>query len=67
MSVSFLAALPSPDEPTTIAVGAAMGAFVGSTIARLMRATPERRTHWSLEGSYYGTAFVLLAYTISNL
>lgn len=61
------AALPNPAEPGVIAIGAALGAVVGGTIARMLRYTSDNRMHWAVEGSYYGSGFALIVYLVINL
>lgn len=60
------AALPNPAEPSIVAIGAALGALVGGTIARMLRYTADNRMHWAVEGSYYGTGVSLLIYLGAN-
>jgi hypothetical protein len=60
------AALPDPSEPGVIALGAALGAFFGNTVAQVQGKGPEGRMRRSVDGSYYGTALALIAYLIAN-
>lgn len=63
----FLAAvLPNPSEPSVVAFGAVIGAFVGDTIARALRYDADNRMRWTVDGSYCGTGFALLLYLAAN-
>lgn len=60
------AVLPNPAEPGIIAIGAALGALIGGTSARMLRYTADNRMHWAVEGSYFGTGISLLIYLGAN-
>jgi NhaP-type Na+/H+ or K+/H+ antiporter len=62
----FTAALPGLSEPGTIGFGAAIGAFVGGTVAWLLRYDEDNRIRWMATGSYWGTGFAFLSYLIAN-
>ncbi len=61
------AALPNLAEPGVIAIGAALGAVVGGTVARALRYTSDNRMHWAVEGSYCGGGVALVVYLVVNL
>jgi hypothetical protein len=60
------AALPNPSDPPFIAFGAAIGAFLGGTAARLLPYNADNKMRWGLEGSYYGTGVALCVYLAVN-
>jgi len=60
------AALPNPAEPGFIAIGGALGAFFGGTIARTLRYDADSCMRWAVEGGYYGTGIALSAYLAVN-
>jgi hypothetical protein len=64
---TLIASLPNPAEPTIVAFGAALGAFIGNAIARVMREEPERRAQRSLDGAFHLTGIALALYLLSNL
>ena len=61
------AALPSPLDPAFIALGAALGAFFGHSIARALRYDADNRMQVTMDGSYYGTALALATYLVANV
>jgi uncharacterized membrane protein (UPF0136 family) len=62
-----MAALPSPSEPTFIAVGGVVGGFLGDSIARILGYNADNSMRTTLNGSYYGTGFSLAAYLVANV
>ena len=61
------AALPNPAEPGVIAIGAALGAFIGGTVARTLRYDADSCMRWAVEGGYYGTGAALGLYLVVNV
>lgn len=62
-----VAVLPSPSEPTFIAVGAVLGGFLGDSIARVLRYDADNSMRMAMNGSYYGTGLALAAYLVANV
>jgi hypothetical protein len=60
------AGLPNPSDPSLIAFGAAIGAFLGSAFARWNGYDRDDRTHAAIDGSYQGTAMALFVYIFVN-
>jgi hypothetical protein len=61
-----VASLPDPSEPSMIAFGAVIGAFLGNSLARWNGADRDGRTHAAIDGSYNGTAMALFVYIVAN-
>jgi hypothetical protein len=61
-----MAALPNPSDSSFVAFGAAVGAFLGGTAARLFPYNADNKMRWGIEGSYYGTGVALCVYLAVN-
>lgn len=61
-----IAELPDPSEPSLVAFGAAVGALLGSALARWNGYDRDGRTHAAIDGSYQGTAMALFVYIVVN-
>jgi|GEM_PF-3589177 len=59
--------LPNPSTPTSIAIGAVIGGWVGETIALARRYDADKTMRVAMKGSYYGTTLALVGYLVSNL
>lgn len=62
-----LASLPNPAEPAFIAFGGVMGTLVGGAIARFGCYDSDNKMHWTVEGSYYGTALSACIYVAAKV
>jgi len=61
-----IAALPHPADPNFIPLGATLGGLIGRTIALRCGYDADNIMHWTVEGSYLGTAVALCAYLAAN-
>lgn len=61
------AVLPNPAEPSVVAFGALVGAFVGHTVGWALGDDHDTRVRRSVNGSYVGTAIALTAYVLSTV
>jgi hypothetical protein len=62
-----IAVLPTPLDPAFIALGTALGAFFGQSVARALRYDADNRMQLTMDGSYYGTGLALAAYLAANV
>jgi hypothetical protein len=61
------AGLPDPASPSIVAFSAAVGVFLGTSLARRRGLDRERQAQAAVEGGYYGTAIGLTLYLAANL
>ena len=58
---------PNPVEPTSIAIGAIIGGWLGETVALVRRYDADKTIRIAMKGSYYGTTLALVGYLVANL
>jgi hypothetical protein len=58
---------PNPLAPTSIAIGAVIGGWVGETIALVCGYDADKTIRIAMKGSYYGTTLALVGYLVANL
>jgi len=59
--------LPNPFAPTSIAIGAIIGGWLGETVALVRRYDADKTIRIAMKGSYYGTTVALVGYVVANL
>jgi hypothetical protein len=62
-----IGSLPNPGSPTSLAIGAVIGGFVGRTIAWRRRYDADKKMQATADGSYCGIGVALLGYLLANL
>jgi hypothetical protein len=62
-----IGSLPNPSHPTSLAIGAVIGGFIGRIVASRRRYDADKMMQATADGSYRGIGVALACYLLANL